>query len=65
MSSWRVSSQLTLSYTAASVDAVTLMNFPGLIDKDKDIEPKTHVPIGVQLHHRFFLFSVSQERKAE
>ena len=56
---------LTLSYTVASVDAVTfdatLTNFPGLVFKENDIEQKTHGLIDIELFHRIFLLLIFHE----
>ena len=56
---------LTLSYTAASVDAVTihatLINFPELTFREKDIKPKMYDLIDIELYHTIFLFSISHE----
>ena len=60
---------LTLSYTVASVDAITfhatLTNFPGLVFRDKDIEQKTYDLIGIELFHRIFLFFIFHEMTME
>ena len=60
---------LTLSYTVASVDAVTfdatLTNFPGLAFREKDIKQKTYGLIGIELFHRIFLLLIFHEMTME
>ena len=59
----RIKSYLNAVLTLASVNAVTfhatLTIFPGLDFREKNIKLKTFDLIGIELYHRFFLFSIS------
>ena len=61
---------LTLSYTVASVDAVTfdatLINFPGLVFREKDIkQKKTYGLISIEIFYRIFLLLIFHEMAME